>query len=102
LSAALAVALTWVCCLPILAGLLGVGVASFGAWLEPWRPYLLVAGAAAVGLGLITCRRVACSGEGCSVAAPHRRIFLWVCAAAIGVAAALPYLIGLWVTMTLF
>ena len=98
LSSALAVMATWVCCLPLLAGLLGAGVASFGFALEPYRPYLLLAGAGFVGLGLWRSyrRRPACDGDQCRAGSPWQRIVLWLSAVAIVVAAALPYALGLW------
>ncbi len=103
LSAAGAVILTWVCCLPILAGLVGVGVASLGATIEPARPYLLAIGFLFVGAALYrSYRRPDECGEGqCATPSSRRRAFLWFCAAGILFAAAMPYIIGLWVQATL-
>jgi hypothetical protein len=103
LSTAAAVAMTWVCCLPILAGLVGVTAASVGAQLEPARPYLLLSGAMFVAVSLYLSYRApkVCADGPCSPGRPRRRAFLWFCAAAVMLSAAMPYLIALWVRVTL-
>lgn len=40
LVAALGVAASWLCCLPLAVGIVGAGAAGLGAFLTPLRPYL--------------------------------------------------------------
>ena len=55
-SAAVLVAFTWACCLPLFAAL-GVGAFALGAAIEPWRIPLSIAAVALLGLGIWRERR---------------------------------------------
>jgi mercuric ion transport protein len=91
-SAAVLVALTWACCLPIFAAF-GVGVFAVGAAIEPWRMPLSITAVALLGLGIWRergARRCGCA---------RRRtasITLWLAAIAIAFALSLPWLAGWW------
>src|SRR5262245_7326240 len=82
--AALGVALTWFCCLPLALGSIGLGAAALGASMVPLRPWFT--GAAVVLLGgafYFRYRRNACRpGEVCSVASNRlQQLVLWTIAA---------------------
>ena len=91
-SAAVLVAFTWACCLPIFAAL-GVGAFALGAAIEPWRMPLSIAAVALLGLGIWRERRARRCG--CS----RRRsasLALWLAAIATAFALTLPWLASWW------
>jgi mercuric ion transport protein len=91
-SAAVLVAFTWACCLPIFAAL-GVGAFALGAAIEPWRMPLSVAAVALLGLGIWRERRARRCG------CKRRRstmIVLSLAALATAFALGLPWLASWW------
>lgn len=82
------VAATIFCCLPFATGVLGAGVAAFGARFEPLRPYLIGVSLAFVAYTVYDTYRPGarrCSPDGCEVAGPSvgRQVFVWLFAAAV-------------------
>ena len=85
LSTAGTVAATIFCCLPFATGIVGAGVAAYGARFAPLQPYL-----AAVSVGLLAYSfyqayrpsAAVCVGESCDVprSLRYRRIALWLVA----------------------
>jgi hypothetical protein len=84
---ALGVSLTWFCCLPLAVGTLGAGLATAGAALAPWRPYLAMAAVALLGLAFYQAykpQKVECAPEkSCRIEANRKRqrVLLWIIAA---------------------
>lgn len=79
------VAATIFCCLPFATGILGAGVAAFGARFAPFQPYLIAASLACLGFSFYQAYRSdpACA-EGCDVSTMRRRrLFVWVLACAV-------------------
>lgn len=82
LSTAGTVAATILCCLPFATGIVGAGIAAYGARFAPLQPYL-----AAVSVGFLANaffqayqpNAVVCVGEDCDVprSLRYRRIALW-------------------------
>lgn len=70
------------CILPIAVALLGVGSAAFGAKLEPFRPWLLVATAGLLGAAFFVAYRPrhCAPGEACASETTRRRSrwILWL------------------------
>lgn len=90
-SAALLVAFTWACCLPLFAAL-GVGAFAMGAAIEPWRTPLSIAAVVLLALGVwrdVRARRCGCARRSTS-------IMLALAAVAIALAFALPWLAAWW------
>jgi hypothetical protein len=80
LTAALGVAVTWLCCLPFAAAL-GAGVLATGAALSPYQPYLALASFVMLGITFVqTLRSRKCAQNGkCGVERGRGRwIFLVV------------------------
>jgi mercuric ion transport protein len=81
---ALGVSLTWFCCLPLAAGILGSGFAAVGASLAPSRPYLTGVTVALLGLAFYQAYKpqsVECApGKSCGigVSRTRQRGLLWV------------------------
>ena len=82
LTSAGTVAATILCCLPFATGIIGAGVAAFGARFVPLQPYLI-----AISIGLLAYsfhqayrRDPTCDADGCDVprAIRRRRITVWV------------------------
>ena len=88
LTSAGTVAATIFCCLPFATGLLGAGVAAFGARFAPLQPYLACASLAFLGYAFYQAYRpsaTACVGDHCDVpsALCYRRLALWLIALAV-------------------
>ena len=90
-SAAVLVAFTWACCLPLFAAL-GVGAFALGAAIEPWRTPLSIAAVALLGLGIWRDRRA----RRCGCARRSSTITLWLAAIATAFAFALPWVASWW------
>ena len=89
LTSAGSVAATIFCCMPFATGIIGAGVAAFGARFAPMQPYLATLSIGLLGYAFYQAYRpdaVVCVGENCVVptALRHRRLALWV--VAVGVA----------------
>ena len=89
LTTASTVAATIFCCLPFATGIIGAGVAAFGARFAPLQPYLATLSIALLGYAFYEAYRpdaVACVGETRDVptALRYRRLVLWL--VAVGVA----------------
>src|ERR1700730_1916425 len=85
LGAAGTVAATIFCCLPFATGILGAGVAAFGARFAPFQPYLTAASLASLGYAFYQAYRpgaVVCAGERCDVPSSlrYRRLTVWIMA----------------------
>ena len=83
LAAASTAAATIFCCLPFAAGVVGAGVAAFGARLAPLRPYLTGVSLALLALAFFQAYRpgaASCRGEECDAGRPRRylRATVWV------------------------
>ena len=87
LTTAGTVAATIFCCLPFATGVIGAGVAAFGARFAPMQPYLATLSVALLGYAFYQDYRrdtAVCVGESCNVFARYRRLGLWLLA--VGVA----------------
>ena len=89
LGAAGTVAATIFCCLPFATGILGAGVAAFGARFAPFQSYLAGLSLAFLGYAFYQAYRPGtspCAGERCDVPSSlrNRRLAAWL--AAVGVA----------------
>ena len=89
LTSAGSVAATIFCCMPFATGIIGAGVAAFGARFAPMQPYLATFSIGLLGYAFYQAYRpdaVVCVGEKCVVptALRYRRLALWV--VAVGVA----------------
>ena len=76
------------CCLPFATGILGAGIAAFGARFAPLQPYLATLSVALLGYAFHQAYRpdaVVCMGEACDVPATlrYRRLFLWLVAVGV-------------------
>lgn len=85
LSAASTVAATLFCCLPFATGIIGAGVAAFGARFAPFQPYLTGVSLASLGYAFYQAYRpsaVVCVGDSCDVPASlrYRRLTAWIMA----------------------
>src|SRR2546428_12707680 len=85
LSAAGTVAATIFCCLPFVTGLIGAGVAAFGARFAPFQPYLAGLSVASLGYEFYQVYRpgaVVCVREFCDRPSPYRprRLTVWLLA----------------------
>jgi mercuric ion transport protein len=83
LSAAGTVAATIFCCLPFATGIIGAGVAAFGARFAPFQPYFTALSLGSLGYAFYQVYRpsaIACVGERCAVPSSlrYRRITLWI------------------------
>ena len=89
LTSAGTVAASIFCCLPFATGIIGSGVAAFGARFAPLQPYLATVSIGLLGYAFYQAYRpdaVVCAGENCDVltALRYRRLTLWL--VAVGVA----------------
>ena len=89
LTSAGTVAASIFCCLPFATGIIGAGVAAFGARFAPLQPYLATVSIGLLGYTFYQAYRpdaVVCAGENCDVptARGYRRLALWL--VAVGVA----------------
>ena len=89
LTSAGTVAATMFCCLPFATGMIGAGVAAFGARFAPLQPYLAFLSIGLLGHAFYQVYRpdaVVCVGENCDAptALRARRLVLWL--VAVGVA----------------
>jgi mercuric ion transport protein len=85
LGAAGTVAAAIFCCLPFATGLIGAGVAAFGARFTPLQPYLAGLSLASLGYAFYQAYRPAagvCVGERCDVPSSlrGRRLTAWIVA----------------------
>jgi hypothetical protein len=88
LSAAGTVAATIFCCLPFATGIIGAGVAAFGARFAPFQPYLAGLSIGALGYAFYQAYRpggVVCVGESCGVPSSRRnqRVTVWIMAVVV-------------------
>lgn len=90
-SAAVLVAFTWACCLPLFAAL-GVGAFALGAAIEPWRTPLSIVAVVLLALGIWRDRRA----RRCGCGRRSTTITLWLAAIATAFAFALPWLASWW------
>ena len=82
-GAAGTVAATIFCCLPFATGIVGAGVAAFGAQFAPFQPYLSGLSLALLGYAFYQAYRpgvVTCADDGCAVptSVRARRVVVWV------------------------
>jgi hypothetical protein len=80
---ATSLSLSWLCCVPLFAGLLGAGAAGLGTRLEPWRPVLSGVSLLLLAAGFyFAYRRETCDEkDGCSVRSRRLpRVLLWISA----------------------
>ena len=85
LGAAGTVAATIFCCLPFATGIIGAGVAAFGARFAPLQPYLAAASLVSLGYAFYQAYRpgaVVCIGDRCHVPSSlrYRRLTVWIMA----------------------
>jgi mercuric ion transport protein len=85
LSAAGTVAATIFCCLPFATGIIGAGVAAFGARFALFQPYLAGVSVASLGYAFYEAYRpgaVVCVGERCDAPSSlhYRRVTVWIMA----------------------
>ena len=71
------------CCLPFATGIMGAGVAAFGARFAPLQPYFAVVSVACLAYSFYQAYRpggVVCVGESCepSSSVRYRRVALWL------------------------
>ena len=87
LTSAGTVAATILCCLPFATGVIGAGVAAFGARFAPLQPYLIGVSVGLLAYAFYQAYRsdASCVAPGCDVpkAVRRRRIVLWVVALAV-------------------
>jgi mercuric ion transport protein len=89
LGAAGTVAASIFCCLPFATGIIGAGVAAFGARFAPLQPYLAALSVAALGYAFYRAYRpsaVVCVGERCDIptALRYRRLTVWIMTVIVG------------------
>ncbi len=82
LGAAGTVAASIFCCLPFATGIVGAGLAAFGARFVPFQPYLAALSVGSLGYAFYQAYRpgaVVCVGESCDVSTSlrYRRLTLW-------------------------
>jgi mercuric ion transport protein len=85
LGAAGTVAATIFCCLPFATGVIGAGVAAFGARFAPFQPYLAALSLASLGYAFYQAYRqgaTVCVGDRCDTPSSlrYRRFALWIMA----------------------
>lgn len=85
LTTAGTVAATVFCCLPFATGILGAGVAAFGARFVPFQPYLVALSLGLLGYAFYQAYRpgaAACVGERCDTSSTtrYRRAIVWLLA----------------------
>jgi hypothetical protein len=85
LGAAGTVAATFFCCLPFATGIIGAGVAAFGARFVPFQSYLVALSLASLAYAFYQAYRPGagvCIGERCEVPSSRRysRLTVWVMA----------------------
>lgn len=83
LSTASTVAATIFCCLPFATGIVGAGVAAYGARFAPLQPYLATVSVGLLAYSFYQAYRpsaVVCVGESCDVprSLRYRRVALWL------------------------
>jgi mercuric ion transport protein len=88
LGAAGTVAATVFCCLPFATGIIGAGVAAFGARFAPFQPYLAGLSVATLGYAFHAAYQpdaVVCVGDRCDVPSSrrYRRFTVWIMAVAV-------------------
>ena len=91
---AIGFSLTWFCCLPIAAGILGVGLAGMGTRLMSLRPIFTSLSLICLGIAFHQAYRPLPCGEGsCSTATNRRgrRRFVWLMAAMIAMMFTIQY-----------
>jgi hypothetical protein len=91
---AIGFSLTWFCCLPIAAGLLGVGLAGMGAKLMSLRPVFTSLSLLCLGVAFYQAYRPQACGEGNCPATPNRRgqrFLVWFMAFFIGTLLTIQY-----------
>ena len=96
LTTAGTVAASIFCCLPFATGIIGAGVAAFGARFAPLQPYLATLSIGQLGHAFYQTYRpdaVACVGETCNVptAVRYRRVGLWLAAAGVALLLTAPW-----------
>jgi hypothetical protein len=96
LSTAGTVAATIFCCLPFATGIVGAGVAAYGAQFAPLQPYLATASIGLLSYSFYQAYRpnaVVCVGERCDVprSLRYRRIALWLVTAIVCVLLTAPW-----------
>ncbi len=89
LGAAGTVAASVFCCLPFATGIIGAGVAAFGARFAPLQSYLIGLSLASLGYAFYQAYRpgaVTCDGDQCDVpfAGRYRRMTVWVMTVVVG------------------
>jgi hypothetical protein len=90
LTTAGTVAATIFCCLPFATGIVGAGVAAYGARFAPLQPYLASVSLALLAYSFYQAYRpgaVGCAGGSCDVPSSlgYRRMVLWLITAIVGV-----------------
>ena len=91
---ALGFSLTWFCCLPIAAGLLGVGLAGMGAKLMSLRPVFTGLSLVCLGVAFYQAYRPQPCGEGSCDQTRNRRgqrFLVWFMAVSIGTLLTIQY-----------
>ena len=86
--------LTWFCCLPIAAGVLGVGLAGMGAKLMSLRPVFTSLSVVCLGVAFYQAYRPQpCGEESCSTSTTRRgqRFLVWFMAAIIATLLTIQY-----------
>lgn len=88
LTSAGSVAAMIFCCLPFATGIIGAGVAAFGARFAPLQPYLIGLSLASLGYAFYQAYRpgaVTCDGDRCDVPSSrrYRRVTVWVMAVVV-------------------
>lgn len=108
LAGGMSVGLTALCCItPLALGAFGLGLASLGAKLEPYRPYLTTATFLFLGFGFFQAyrpQRLECEdGKVCATPKGRRslRIALWIIAVLALILSALPYAASYYTYLTL-
>ena len=96
LTSAGTVAASIFCCLPFATGIIGAGVAAFGARFAPLQPYLATISIALLGYAFYQAYRpdaVVCVGENCEVpgARGYRRLALWLVAVSVALLLTAPW-----------
>ena len=96
LTTAGAVAASIFCCLPFATGIIGAGVAAFGARFAPLQPYLATLSIALLGYAFYQAYRpdaMVCVGEtyDVSTAVRYRRLGLWLATAGVALLLTAPW-----------
>jgi hypothetical protein len=96
LSAAGTVAATIFCCLPFATGIVGAGIAAYGARFAPVQPYLSAVSVAFLGYSFYQAYRPnarMCAGDRCDVpqSLRHRRLALWIVTVIVGLLLTVPW-----------